>query len=59
MFDSNCNLTQPLYLALIPISEYDFVLGIFVLDVGKNITFSPIMWFVDPLSITRLEPPNA
>jgi hypothetical protein len=36
MLGSYGNLTQPLYLSLIPIFEYDFVLGIFVLDVGRK-----------------------
>jgi hypothetical protein len=36
MLGSYGNLTEPLYLAFIPISEYDFVLGIFILDVGRK-----------------------
>jgi hypothetical protein len=31
----NCNITQTLYPALIPIFEYDFMLGILVLDIGR------------------------
>jgi hypothetical protein len=50
---------QTFDLALIPISKYDCILGILVLDVGVNIFFSPVMWFVHPLLIIQLEPPDA
>jgi hypothetical protein len=36
MLSTYDNLTEPFNLALIPISEYDFVLGIFVLDVARK-----------------------
>jgi hypothetical protein len=36
MLGCYCNLTQPLYHALIPVSKYECVLGILVLGVGRK-----------------------
>jgi hypothetical protein len=36
MLKSYCNLTQPLYIALIPVSEYDCILGFHVLGIGRK-----------------------
>jgi hypothetical protein len=36
MLGSDDNLTQPLYLALVPITKDDRVVGILVLDVGSE-----------------------
>jgi hypothetical protein len=52
-------LSQIFDLALIPISKYDCILGILVLDVGGEHLLPPVMWFVHPLSIIQLEPPDA
>jgi hypothetical protein len=52
-------LSQSLDLALVPISKDDRILGILVLDIGGEHFFSPVLWFVHPLSIIQLEPPDA
>jgi hypothetical protein len=44
---------------LICIPKCDSSLGIFVFLVGGEHFFSPVMWFVHPLSIIQLEPPIA
>jgi hypothetical protein len=41
MLGSNGNLTQPLYLDLILVSEYNCVLGILVLYVGREHALLP------------------
>jgi hypothetical protein len=52
-------LAQSFNLALIPISKDDSILRILVLDVGGEHLLLPVMWFVHPLSIIQLEPPDA
>jgi hypothetical protein len=56
---SDGNLAQAFDLALVPISKDDRILGILVLDVGGEHLLLPVMWFVHPLSIIQLEPPDA
>ena len=51
--------SQSFDLALVPISKDDRILGILVLDVGGEHLLLPVMWFVHPLSIIQLEPPDA
>jgi hypothetical protein len=36
MLGSNCYLAYPLYLAWVPISKDDRVMGIFIVDVGSE-----------------------
>jgi hypothetical protein len=52
-------LAQAFDFALVSISKDDSVLGILVLDVEGEHLFSLVMWFVHPLSIIQLEPPDA
>jgi hypothetical protein len=44
---------------LISIPECDSSLRIIVFLMGGEHPFSPVMWFVHPLSIIQLEPPDA
>jgi hypothetical protein len=44
---------------LISIPECDCSLGIIFFSYEENILFSPVMWFVHPLSIIQLVPPDA
>jgi hypothetical protein len=53
------NFTQTFDQTLIFIPECDSSLGIFIFSCEENILFSPIMWFVHPLSITQLVSPDA
>jgi hypothetical protein len=41
MLDGNRYLTNPFYLALIPISKDDYVMRILVLDVGSEHVVTP------------------
>jgi hypothetical protein len=53
-------LSQSFDLALVSISKDDRILAILVFHVGgEHFFFSPVMWFVHPLSIIQLEPPDA
>jgi hypothetical protein len=52
-------LAQAFDLAFFPISKDNRILGILVLDVGGEHLLLPIIWFVHPLSIIQLEPPDA
>jgi hypothetical protein len=59
MLGCNGYLSQSFNLALVPISKDNRILGILVLDVGGEYLLLPVMWFVHPLSIIQLEPPDA
>jgi hypothetical protein len=59
MLGCNDYLSQSFNLALVPISKDNRILRILVLDVGGGHFLLPIMWFVHPLSIIQLEPPDA
>ena len=59
MLGCNGYLSQSFNLALVPISKDDRILGILVLAVGGEHLFPPVIWFVHPLSIIQLEPPDA
>jgi hypothetical protein len=59
MLGSNRYFTYPLYLALIPISKDNRVMGILILDLGGEYFLLPVMWFVHPLSMIQLEPSDA
>jgi hypothetical protein len=52
-------LVQSFDLALVPISKDNSILGIPILDVGGEHFLLLVMWFVHPLSIIQLEPPDA
>jgi hypothetical protein len=57
-----CNFTQAFDQILISIPECDSSLGIIIFLRGgelENILFSPVMWFVHPLSIIQLDPLDA
>jgi hypothetical protein len=56
MLDSDGYFTQTFDIAMIPISKDDRVLGILFLTWDVNIFFSPVMWFVHPLSMIQLVP---
>jgi hypothetical protein len=53
------NFTQTFDQTLISIPECDCSLGIIFFSYEENILFSPVMWFVHPLSIIQLVPPDA
>jgi hypothetical protein len=59
MLGSDGYFTQTFDFALILISKYYRVMGILVLDVGGEHLLLPVMWFVHPLSIIQLVPPDA
>jgi hypothetical protein len=59
MLGSDGYFTQTLDLALVPISKDDRELGILILDVGGEHFLLPVMWFVHPLSMIQLVPPDA
>jgi hypothetical protein len=58
MFGSDGYFTKTFNLALIPVSKDDSILGILVLDVGGGHFLLSVMWFVHPLSMIQLKPPD-
>ena len=59
MLGNNHYLTQLLYLALVPTSKDDRVVGILILDVGREYLLLPLYVVCASLSIIQLKPPDA
>jgi hypothetical protein len=59
MLDSDGYFIQTFNLAMIIISKDDRVFEILVLDIGGEHFLLPVMWFVHPLSMIQLVPPDA